>query len=215
VLLVLLRRPVLSAYLILTVVFGYLTALGLTYLLFDALETGPFPGLDWKVPFFLFTILVAGEEDYNILLLTRVREEEREHGPTAGVTAAIGKTGVITNCGLIMAGTFASLFAESLSEMWRWALRCPAASSSTRSLSGRCWCRRFCSSSPGGAPVRRTDANTSGTPNRDSARAKPRSNPRRSAAQIKDHPLHPVLVAFPIAFGVAALLTDLAGLLDD
>jgi RND superfamily putative drug exporter len=127
VLLVLLRRPLLSAYLILTVVFGYLTTLGLAYLLFAALESGPFPGLDWKVPFFLFTILVAVGEDYNIFLLTRVREEEREHGTTKGVTAALGKTGgVITSCGLIMAGTFASLFAGSLSEMWQmgFALSC-------------------------------------------------------------------------------------------
>jgi len=79
------------------------------------------------VPFFLFTILVAVGEDYNIFLLTRVREEEREHGPTAGVTAALSKTGgVITSCGLIMAGTFASLFAGSLTELWQmgFALSC-------------------------------------------------------------------------------------------
>lgn len=118
VLLVLLRRPVLSGYLILTVVFGYLTTLGATHLLFEALEPGSFPGLDWKVPFFLFTILVAVGEDYNIFLLTRVREEQERHGAAAGVTAALGKIGgVITSCGLVMAGTFAALLAASLSEM--------------------------------------------------------------------------------------------------
>lgn len=118
VLLVLLRRPVLSAYLILTVVFGYLTTLGLTYLFFQTIERGPFPGLDWKVPLFLFTILVAVGEDYNIFLITRVHEEEQRLGEPAGVTTALGKTGgVITSCGLIMAGTFASLFAGTLWEM--------------------------------------------------------------------------------------------------
>ena len=59
VLLVLLHRPLVSVYLIVTVVFSYLTTLGLTNLLFGSLEPGTFPGLDWKVPFFLFTILVA------------------------------------------------------------------------------------------------------------------------------------------------------------
>jgi RND superfamily putative drug exporter len=127
VLLVLLRRPLLCGYLILTVVFSFLTTLGLTTLLFAGLEPGPFPGLDWKVPLFLFTILVAVGEDYNIFLLTRVHEEEARHGAVGGVTAALGKTGgVLTSCGLIMAGTFASLFAASLSEMWQmgFALSC-------------------------------------------------------------------------------------------
>jgi RND superfamily putative drug exporter len=118
VLLILLRRPFVSIYLMLTVVLGYLTTLGITHLFFGALEHGPFPGPDWKVPFFLFTILVAVGEDYNIFLLTRINEEQRERGPIEGVAEAVKKTGgVITSCGIIMAGTFASLFAGSLTEM--------------------------------------------------------------------------------------------------
>jgi RND superfamily putative drug exporter len=118
VLLVLLRRPLITVYLILTVVFSYFTTLGLTYLLFSSLEPGTFPGLEWKVPLFLFVILVAVGEDYNIFLMTRVDEEVARHGPVAGVTAAVGKTGgVLTSCGIIMAGTFATLLAGSLSEL--------------------------------------------------------------------------------------------------
>jgi RND superfamily putative drug exporter len=118
VLLVLLRRPLITVYLILTVIFSYFTTLGLTFLVFKSLEPGTFPGLEWKVPLFLFTILVAVGEDYNIFLMTRVNEEVARHGPVAGVIAALGKTGgVLTSCGLIMAGTFATLFAGSLAEL--------------------------------------------------------------------------------------------------
>jgi RND superfamily putative drug exporter len=118
VLLVLLRRPLLIAYLILTVVFSYFTTLGLTHLVFSSLEPGTFPGLEWKVPLFLFVILVAVGEDYNIFLVARVGEEVARHGGTAGVIAALGKTGgVLTSCGIIMAGTFATLLSGSLSEL--------------------------------------------------------------------------------------------------
>ena len=86
VLVVLLRRPGICLYLIATVVLGYLASLGLTDLLFRALHHGPGPwaGLDWTVAFFLFVILVAVGEDYNILLMARVIEEERVHGTIEG-----------------------------------------------------------------------------------------------------------------------------------
>ena len=61
-------------------VLGYLASLGVTELVFKSLHTAPEPwvGLDWKVGFFLFVILVAVGEDYNIFLMARVIEEERE-----------------------------------------------------------------------------------------------------------------------------------------
>ncbi len=112
ILVVLLRRPGISLYLIVTVVFGYLASLGLTELVFRALHTGPGPweGLDWKVGFFLFVILVAVGEDYNIFLMSRVIEEEKRHGPIEGTRRAIAHTGgIISSCGVIMAGTFLAM----------------------------------------------------------------------------------------------------------
>ena len=67
---------------------------------------------------FLFTILIAVGEDYNIFLMTRIEEEQRRHGLVPGVIHALSKTGrIISSCGIIMAGTFASLAAGSLKGM--------------------------------------------------------------------------------------------------
>jgi len=120
ILVALLRRPGICLYLIATVVLGYLASLGLTDLLFRALHRGPAPwaGLDWTVAFFLFVILVAVGEDYNILLMARVIEEERTHGTTEGTRRAVAHTGgIISSCGLIMAGTFGSMLTGSLSSL--------------------------------------------------------------------------------------------------
>jgi RND superfamily putative drug exporter len=117
ILVALLRRPVLSLYLIATVVVSYLASLGLSDLFFQALHLGPDPweGLDWTVGFFLFVILVGVGEDYNVLLMARVIEEERKYGPTEGTRRAVAHTGgIISSCGLIMAGAFGSMITGSL-----------------------------------------------------------------------------------------------------
>ena len=115
ILVLLLRRIATSAYLIGTVLFSYYVALGLTFAVFYLLHPGDFVGLDWKVPMFLFTILVAVGEDYNILLMARIEEEQRIHGSTQGIIVGLRKTGaIISSCGIIMAGTFSSLLFGSL-----------------------------------------------------------------------------------------------------
>jgi len=91
--------------------------LGVTFAVFWGMAPDPqsFAGLDWKVPMFLFTILIAVGEDYNIFLMTRIDEEQHLHGLTDGVISALQKTGsIISSCGIIMAGTFCSLLAGSL-----------------------------------------------------------------------------------------------------
>jgi RND superfamily putative drug exporter len=109
------RKLVVPAYLILTVLFSYLTTLGLTHAAFRLLDGPEFVGLDWRVSIFLFTILIAVGEDYSIFLLTRVREEQARLGPVPGIVAALERTGyVISGCGLVMAGTFACLLSAPL-----------------------------------------------------------------------------------------------------
>jgi RND superfamily putative drug exporter len=120
ILVLLLRRPGICLYLIATVILGYLASLGLTDLVFRSLYHGPGPwgGLDWTVGFFLFVILVAVGEDYNILLMARIIEEERQHGTVEGTRRAVARTGgIITSCGLIMAGTFGSMLTGSLTSL--------------------------------------------------------------------------------------------------
>jgi RND superfamily putative drug exporter len=124
ILVALLRRPWICLYLIATVVLGYLATLGMTELVFKWLHSwnhqGPdaWVGLDWKVGFFLFVILVAVGEDYNIFLMARVIEEEAKHGVTEGTRLAVAHTGgIISSCGLIMAGTFGSMLTGSLTAL--------------------------------------------------------------------------------------------------
>jgi RND superfamily putative drug exporter len=118
ILLGLVRRPVFALYLLATVLLSYLATLGATRLA-GTLWTGHrLDQVDWRVPFFLFTILVAVGEDYNILLVTRALEERKKHGAREGMRRALARTGgTITSCGLIMAGTFATLMLASLNTL--------------------------------------------------------------------------------------------------
>ena len=69
-----------------------------------------FGGADTFFPLFVFVFLVALGIDYNIFLMTRVREEARRHGTRAGALAGLSATGgVITSAGVVLAGTFAVL----------------------------------------------------------------------------------------------------------
>jgi RND superfamily putative drug exporter len=115
VLITLLGRPAISLYLIFTVVFSFLATLGVTHAVFWFRDPEHYTGVDWKAPIFVFTILVAMGEDYNVMLMTRIDEEQARHGPVRGVLVALTKTGsIISSCGVIMAGTFASLMTGTL-----------------------------------------------------------------------------------------------------
>ncbi|MCX7387826.1 MAG: MMPL family transporter [Planctomycetales bacterium] len=102
ILVLLLKKPGVCAYLMFTVFYSYLATLGFTYLVFWLTAANPseFAGLDWKVPMFLFTILIAVGEDYNIFLMARIEEEQKIHGPVKGIIVALERTGsIISSCG--------------------------------------------------------------------------------------------------------------------
>jgi RND superfamily putative drug exporter len=104
----LLRSLVAPLYLILSVVLSYLAALGLCVLVFVVI--GGDPGLNFVLPFFMFVFLMALGEDYNILVMSRIREEAGEHPLPVAVRRAVAATGTtVTSAGLILAGTFGVL----------------------------------------------------------------------------------------------------------
>jgi len=113
VLLVLLGRPDVCVMMVLTVLLGYWATLGLTEAFFAWLYGPTYEGLDWKVPLFLFVVLVAVGQDYNVYLATRVFEEQAKHGPVDGLVRGLTETGaIISSCGVIMAATFFSMTAS-------------------------------------------------------------------------------------------------------
>jgi len=108
ILMLLLRALVAPAVLILTVILSYGAALGLAAVVFDFVFDRPH--IDPGFPLFAFVFLVALGIDYNIFLMTRVREESRNHGTRKGSLIALSSTGgVITSAGLVLAATFTVL----------------------------------------------------------------------------------------------------------
>ena len=100
-----LRSLVAPVYLIASVGLSYLAALGLSVLLFIKLAGDQ--GLVFFLPFLMFIFLLALGEDYNILVMTRIREEAHKLPLRDAVTKAIGMTGTtVTSAGLVLAGTF-------------------------------------------------------------------------------------------------------------
>ena len=116
VLALLLRSLVAPLYLMATIAFTYFATLGLAVVVFVVVLGHA--GVGQGVPFFLFVFLNALSVDYNIYLMSRIREEAR-HAPLAEATRhALARTGpVITSAGLILAGTFSALMTLPLQDL--------------------------------------------------------------------------------------------------
>jgi putative drug exporter of the RND superfamily len=103
------RSLVAPLYLIASVALSFFAALGLSVLLF--IKIGGDSGLTFILPFLMFIFLLALGEDYNILVMSRIREEAQHLPLRDAVARALGATGTtVTSAGLVLAGTF-SVFA--------------------------------------------------------------------------------------------------------
>jgi RND superfamily putative drug exporter len=103
-----LRSLVAPFYLIVSVGLSYLAAIGLAVIVF--MHIGGGPGLNFILPFLMFIFLMALGEDYNILVMSRIREEAHHLPLGRAVTQALNATGgTVTSAGLILAGTFGVL----------------------------------------------------------------------------------------------------------
>lgn len=113
VLAILVRRIGLSLFMVAATLLTYAATLGISHEFFTRVLGSP--GLDYKVKLFLFVIIVAVGQDYNIFLVTRLHQETDAYGDEEGTQRAIIHTGsVISSCGLIMAATLGSLWAGGL-----------------------------------------------------------------------------------------------------
>ena len=108
ILIVLLRALVAPLVLIATVVLSFGASLGFSIVVFDVVFG--FAGIDPSLPLFAFIFLVGLGIDYNIFLMTRVREETQRYGTRSGMLRGLAVTGaVITSAGIVLAGTFSVL----------------------------------------------------------------------------------------------------------
>jgi RND superfamily putative drug exporter len=108
ILMLLLRSILAPVLLVLSVVVSFAAALGVSALVFTHIFR--FPGADPSVPLYGFVFLVALGIDYNIFLMTRVREESLTHGTRPGILRGLTVTGgVITSAGIVLAATFSAL----------------------------------------------------------------------------------------------------------
>jgi RND superfamily putative drug exporter len=101
-----LRSAVAPLYLIISVGLSFLAALGASTIVF--LDIGSYGGITFVLPFLLFIFLLALGEDYNILVMTRIREEARQLPLKDAVIKAVARSGsTVTTAGIILGGTFA------------------------------------------------------------------------------------------------------------
>lgn len=108
ILMLLLRSLVAPTLLVASVILSFSATIGISALVFN--HVFRFAGSDAAIPLFAFIFLVALGVDYNIFLMTRVREESKKLGTHAGILRGLSVTGsVITSAGIVLAATFAAL----------------------------------------------------------------------------------------------------------
>ena len=145
-----------------SVVLSYGAAMGVSALVFNNIFG--FPGADATVPLFGFVFLVALGVDYNIFLMSRVREESLKHGTRPGILRGLGVTGgVITSAGVVLAATFAALGVIPIMFLVQLAFIVAFGVLLDTVWSARCWCPHWPTTSVRGSGGRASWAGRSGT----------------------------------------------------
>lgn len=118
ILLLLLRSVVAASYLLFSVLFSFLSAFGVSVIIFQYVLGHP--GVGYQNGVWMFIFLAALGADYNILMMSRIKEEAKNHGLQKGTQLAVSRTGgIITSAGIILAGTFSILMTLPLREVFQ------------------------------------------------------------------------------------------------
>jgi len=102
---IVMRSLIAPLYLVISVMLSFGASLGIAVLIF--MRVGGDAGLDFVLPFLMFVFLMALGEDYNILVMSRIREEAQKGSLKEAITRALNATGTtVTSAGIILAATF-------------------------------------------------------------------------------------------------------------
>lgn len=111
------RSVTLPIYMILTILLSYAATIGLGWFVFHSILG--YEGISYRIPVYTFVFLVALGVDYNIMLVSRIREEALKHPWRTAVNRGVALTGgVISSAGLILAATFGVLITQPLQELF-------------------------------------------------------------------------------------------------
>ncbi|MFV8827792.1 MMPL family transporter [Alkalihalobacterium sp. APHAB7] len=111
------RSLVAPIYMMATILLSYLSALGLSWFIFEKMFG--FEAMSYRIPLYAFVFLVALGVDYNIMLISRIREENRHFMIRESVQRGVALTGgVISSAGLILAATFGVLMTQPILELF-------------------------------------------------------------------------------------------------
>ena len=111
------RSIIAPIYMMATILLSYASALGLSWFIFE--NFFDYEGMSYRIPLYAFVFLVALGVDYNIMLISRIKEENRRFSMQESVRRGVALTGgVISSAGLILAATFGVLMTQPILELF-------------------------------------------------------------------------------------------------
>ncbi len=111
------RSIAVALMMMVTMLLSYGAALGISWLIFNGIFQ--YDAVSYRLPVYSFVFLIALGVDYNIMLVSRIREEKKQHAWKDAIAKAVAKTGgVISSAGIILAATFLVLMTQPLQELF-------------------------------------------------------------------------------------------------